>query len=355
MKFMHLSGVRLGLSSESGRRWGEERVEEVAESLERALLKADEEKVDLVLIAGGLFAHRPVTAELENADRIFKGHPGIMFIIVAGEPDEIRPSGPVLSYRWSENVRYVLSGSTEKISLPPLYTDIFARSFSPSAVSAEDLIAAGENDSSQPVKIGLLWESGLEKARDFKCSGFSYVALGGRGSHVEVIRDKAAYSGGLEPQGMTDQGEHGFYIGEVSPVTGMLTSLRFFPSASAAYVPLLIKVSTGTSPAELSAILEKEIQRRGAQNIYRLRIAGKKLPDTVFDLSEIRSKYRIAEYLDETEPEYDFEALFNEHRGDMIGYFISSITKNRDDLPEIDKKAMYLGIDALLRTEGSQS
>lgn len=351
MKFMHLSDVRLGLHSESGRRWGEERLLEVNSTLKKACRLAQEERVDLVLIAGGLFAHRPITTELDEANRIFREYPGISFVITAGDSDRIRSSSPILSYRFAQNVHYVLSGSPEKIELPNLRTAVYARSVTENQISAEELISACENDATDFIKIALCYEAGLEKARDFKCSGFSYVALGGRGSHLEVIKDKAFYPGGLEPEGMTDQGEHGLFIGEIADATGSLSGIRFVPLASASYVPLLVRVGTQTTPAELSSMLEKEISRRGESNIYRVRILGSRLPDTEFDLESLRSRYRIAEFIDETEPQYDFEELFNEHRQDMIGYFISSVSKNREDLPEIDKKAMFYGIDALIQTE----
>ena len=348
---MHLSDVRLGLHSESGRRWGAERVVEVAETLKKTIEQAAEEKIDLVLIAGGLFAHRPVTTELSEADRIFSAYPGIRFVIVSGEWDQIRDNSPVLSFHWSENVHYVLSGSPVTLDFPNLSTRVYARSVTEQYVNAEELIAASENDGDVPVKIALCYEPGLEKAMNFDCSAFSYAAFGGRGSHLEIVKNRACYSGGLEPAGMTDQGVHGYYTGEISEVTGALTDLRFVPAATASYVPLLVRINTDTTGEELCRMLEKEIRKRGVTNIYRIRIAGKKYCDRCFDLSEIREKYRIADLIDETEPQYDFEALFDEHRQDMIGYFISSLRNNQAEMPEIDRKAMFYGIDALLKTQ----
>lgn len=351
MKFMHLSDVRLGQHTESGRPWGEDRLTEISQTLRTALSEAEQEEVDLVLIAGGLFSHRPVTAELKEADELFREYPRMSFVIVAGEADSVRRSSPVRSFTFSPNVHFILEGSPEKITFKELYTEVYARSVTEDTSSAEELISGAETEDGEPIRIGLLYEQGLEKAMDFNCSGFSYVALGGHGSRLEVAKDKAFYSGGLAPSGMADQGEHGYLLGEISPVTGMLTSIKFVPKSGTAYVPLLIKIGPSTSPADLCTMLEREIERRGTRNIYRLRIAGNRLPDTKFDVTSLKAKYRIADFIDETEPQYDFEELFNEHKQDMIGYFISSIAKNRDDLPEIDKRAMFYGIDALLKTE----
>ena len=61
---------------------------------------------------------------------------------------------------------------------------------------------------------------------------------------------------------------------------------------------------------------------------------------------------RIAEVIDETEPQYDFNALYDEHPYDLLGYYINRIRRDKRELTELDRKAMYYGIDALLRTSG---
>ena len=274
-------------------------------------------------------------------------------MIIAGESDRISGNSPVLSYKWSDNVHYVLSGKGEKISFPELFTEVFARSTTPEPVPFDEVFSMREPGGPATISIALLYEKGLERNKDFRCGTFSYAALGGRNSHYEVEKDRAFYSGGLEPQGMTDQGAHGYYIGEISPVTGFLTDIEFISDASASYVPLLVKIGTGTDSAQLEAILEKEILRRGASNIYRIRISGKKDPGKVFTVDSLKGRYRIAEFIDESEPQYDFESLFDDHRQDMIGYLISSFNKN-SNMPDIDKKALFYGIDALIKTSGKE-
>lgn len=40
-------------------------------------------------------------------------------------------------------------------------------------------------------------------------------------------------------------------------------------------------------------------------------------PDISFDLDALKLRFRIADIIDETEPQYDFSALFAEHPSDM--------------------------------------
>lgn len=354
---MHLSDVRLGLHSESGRRWGEERVIEVGADLRKAIGDAAQEETDLVLISGGLFAHRPVSTELDEANRIFSSFPGMAFVIIAGENDIIKPNSPVMSYKWSENVRYVLNGKAEKISFPAFNTVVYAQSVTSGGHDPEVLAAINENDGMKgrdTVRIALLEEPDPEKAEAFSGSGFSYAALGGRPSHMILSGGKAVYSGGFEPQGMADTGAHGFCIGEINETTGTLQSLKFIPAASASYVPLKVKVNVSNTPEQVSSMIENEIRKRGITNIYRIRITGERRPEYSFELSDLKNRYRIAEIKCEAEPQYDFEALFEEHQQDMIGYFISSLRKNHTDLSDIDRTAMFYGIDALIKTSSGK-
>lgn len=362
MRFIHLSDVRIGQHTESGRPWAGARVSEVAATLGKVAQAAEERRIDIVLIAGGLFAHRPVTAELEEANRVFAEHPGTVFVIAAGESDRVRKNSPVLSFNWAPNVHYCLSGRGEKLTFPNISTVVYTRSVTEEAASGEELIALLETDTAASdvpvIRVGMEAIPSAEEATHYCSSGFSYVALGGIPTYTEVMKDRVYYSGGAEPEGMTDTGVHGFVQGEISPVTGTVTSLNFVPMASASYVPLLIRINTSVTPDMFRDMIRQEILRRGESNIYRVRITGQKLPEFRFDLSDLRKEFRITEVMDEAEPQYDFEGLYEEHQQDMIGYFISSLRRKRQDLPDIDKKAMFQGIDALLRTseeEGRQA
>ena len=88
-------------------------------------------------------------------------------------------------------------------------------------------------------------------------------------------------------------------------------------------------------------------------SLARFRIRGMRDPDVEFDLESLQSRYRISEVTDESEPQYDFSALFAQHPGDMIGFYIRALQK--DDMSEVEKKALYYGIHALLQTTDERS
>ena len=179
-------------------------------------------------------------------------------------------------------------------------------------------------------------------------SGFSYVALG----HIhkpELAPDRTwAYPGSLEPLDKTETGPHGFIAGEISPTSRQITALEFVPLAQVQYIPLVVHVTPATTNGELTARITEEIQKRGCEHIYRFRIRGMRDPDITFDLEALEHRMQIIEAIDESEPQYDFSQLFADHPSDMIGFYIRTLQK--DDMSPVEKKALYYGIDALLRT-----
>ena len=76
-------------------------------------------------------------------------------------------------------------------------------------------------------------------------------------------------------------------------------------------------------------------------------------PDISFDLDMLSTRFKIMEIIDESEPQYDFSALFAEHSSDMIGFYIQALQK--PEMSPMEKKALYYGINALLRTTDERS
>ena len=129
--------------------------------------------------------------------------------------------------------------------------------------------------------------------------------------------------------------------------------LKCLPLCRSQYIPLAVNITASTTNVELEDKISQEIEKRGRQNIYRFRIRGMRDPETEFDLENLTSKFRIVEILDESEPQYDFSALFAEHPSDMIGFYIRALQK--PDMSPVEKKALYYGIHALLLTTDERS
>ena len=357
MRFIHFSDLRLGYNAESGRRWEQERSQEISGTLKKIIKRAEETSCELILISGELFSHQPVTAELEEVNRLFLSVPGTEIVIVSGRSDRIRRNSPVRSFSWAPNVHFEISDGPVKYRFPRLGAVVYGMSmYEHSGKGTDELTDFIREDGDELlIKLATIWEPSREKAKEaFSGMDISYAALGGVNSRLDVVPQRICYPGGAEPVSMSDGGPHGIIEGEISAASGRVIRLEFVPMASVTYMPLAVNINKCTTESELRELICAEIEKRGISNIYRLRLFGARNPDVSFELSAVTEKYRIAEIIDETEPQYDFGALYEEHPYDLLGYYISRLRKQKRELSELDKKAMYYGIDALLRTSGRE-
>ena len=155
------------------------------------------------------------------------------------------------------------------------------------------------------------------------------------------------------PLDLTETGAHGYFLGEIDEGSGRVVSLSFQPVSQAQYIPLVVNVTPATTNEELAQIIAGEIRKRGASNIYRFRIRGMRDPEMEFDLDTLSYRWKISEIVDESEPQYDFSALFAEHPSDMIGFYIQALQK--ENASPIEKKALVLRHQRLLHTTDERS
>ena len=119
-------------------------------------------------------------------------------------------------------------------------------------------------------------------------SPFSYIALGHIHKPQVIAEDKIAYCGSPEPLDLTETGPHGYFEGEIHPVTRRLTRLEFIPASALRYIPLAVTVTPETTNGGLTDRIVNEIEKRGREHIYRFRLKGMRDPDIEFDLSSFR-------------------------------------------------------------------
>ncbi|MCQ2609254.1 MAG: DNA repair exonuclease [Lachnospiraceae bacterium] len=353
MTFIHVSDVHIGNIPDSDKPWGKDREFDISDTFSCVIKKCKELNCDLLLISGDLFHRQPLTSDLNTINDLFKTIPNTTVVATAGNKDYIRPNSAILSYNFASNVHYFLNDYPEVYEIPDLNCVIHGFSYRTQEINRPiiDTIEVKEDD-----KTHILIAHGGDQNHvpiDFdrlKQKNFSYVALGHIHKHEE-IDDHIVYAGSLEPQSQQEIKEHGIYIGEINTMTRRLENLHFEPMAKVSYIPLTIKISETTTREALINSIEQEMNTRGINNIYKLRLEGDRNPDVEFNLHILESKYRILDVIDETEPKYDFAELSREHPNDMIGAFIRSFQeKDIDDMSYVQKKALFYGINALLKT-----
>ena len=356
MKFIHTGDIHYGCTPDAGKSWSRERAEAVRGSLSAIVAAVKAEQADLLLIAGDLFHHQPLVRELKEVSYLFSTIPETKIVIIAGNHDRIRANSAVLTFPWPENVFYITEEKLSSVFLKDLNTEVYGFSYHTREITENRLagIRAAENGR---IRI-LLCHGGDAKhlpldVKELTEAGFAYCALGHIHKPQSFSGGKAAWCGSPEPLDLTETGAHGYFKGVVNDITRQVTELTFVPLAKTQYISLAVKVTPESTNTELLMSISGEIQKRGAGNIYRLRLKGLRDPDIVFDLEVLKKRFRIAEILDESEPDYDFPRLFEEHSSDMIGFFVQEL--DRPGMSALDRKALYYGVNALLRTTEERS
>ena len=336
--------------------WGKERAQAIKDTFRIIIEHTKEMDADCLFISGDLFHRQPLMKDLKEVNYLFSSIPSTKVIIIAGNHDRIRDNSALLSFTWSPNVTFLMDENLTSVYFEDINTEVHGFSYHRTEIK-EPLL----DDIQVPLnsRIQILMAHGGDASHlpinfnSLELSPFSYIALGHIHKPHIVGEGKMAYCGSPEPLDLTETGAHGYYAGEVHPLTRKLTSLQFIPAASLQYIPLAVNVSKDTTNGELSDRIAREIENRGQQNIYRFRLKGMRDPDIEFDLEQLSSRFRIAEILDDSEPQYDFSALFAEHSSDMIGFFIQALQK--ENMSPVEKKALYYGVNALLRTTDERS
>lgn len=278
-------------------------------------------------------------------------------VIIAGNHDRIRKSSALLSFSWCPNVTFLMDETMTSVYFEDLNTEVYGFSYHTTEIT-EDRTAGFFVSASRRTRI-LMLHGGDAKHLPFDKNAlaalpFSYIALGHIHKPAVLLENRMAVSRfpgasgpyGDRPSRLSDRRDRRRHRPcDLSEIQGS--------PAQAQYIPLVVSVTPATTNAELSQLIADEIKKRGASNIYRFRIRGMRDPDTEFDPELLAGQWNISEILDETEPQYDFHALFADHPSDMIGFYIQALMK--ENMSPVEKKALYYGIHALLMTKDERS
>lgn len=366
MKLVHIADPHLGAAPDAGHPWSLARADALWQTFSRAVARAEEEQADLLLIAGDLFHRQPLLRELKEVNALFSRLTHTKVVMIAGNHDCITDSSNYRQFSWCPQVTFFQDTQLQKIRFPELHTTIYGRSYH-SHEDKEPLYTPVPLEPAEDIHI-LLAHGGDGAHRPYNRNqlaqaGFHYVALGHIHKPDMDFSDGIVSPGSLEPVEPTDYGPHGFAIADV---TREQTQVRWVPFASAEYIPLEFRVQPSTTSMILTETILKTIQQKDENNIYRIRLTGRKDPDIPFiqgfsdgiPTALSAPNLKILDFQDLTEPDYDFTRLALEHADDLIGAYIKALTPE-ETMPDrissqqekqIREKALYYGVKALLDT-----
>ena len=187
-------------------------------------------------------------------------------------------------------------------------------------------------------------EHGAFDFRKLADSGFDYVALGYLRKPKHMVKNKMAYPGSPEPLTHMDTGKHGFIYGQI--IHGE-TRIKWESIACRSYINLGLEVKPEYTAAQIERVIEKQIDKMGSENIYRVILKGQKgrKVDTTFD--DLTSRYMIYDIVDNTMFDYNKESLMKDNENNVLGRFIAELSRN-DDV--VSRKALEYGLEAVIAT-----
>lgn len=346
MKFIHIADVHLGAQPDAGPLYSKGRAQEIWDTFEKVIHVCEEEKIDLLLIAGDLFHRQPLMRELKEADYLFSGLTHTKVVLIAGNHDYIREDSYYKTFTWSSNVFPLFAETPEYVDFPELDTAVYGFSYHKKEIR-EPLYDGLRSGGIRPIEI-LLAHGGDDShipidRRALSTLGFDYVAMGHIHKPQALEKNRIIYSGALEPIDKNDTGSHGYIKGEITEVGGRTW---WIPCARREYIHLEIPVEKDDTTGRLRDEIVRLMEEHGDENIYKIILTGSRSADILFDTKRLESAGNITEVVDKTFPAYDISRLYEENKNNILGRYIGHFFGCEEGCAEYE--ALCEGVEALL-------
>lgn len=350
MKFIHIADVHLGAEPDAGPLYSGGRGQELWDALESVVRVCEKERTDLLLVAGDLFHRQPLVRELREVNALFAGLTHTKVVLIAGNHDYLGRDCACRNFRWNDRVYPLYGNRVEYVDFPELGTAVYGMSYDRREIT-EPLLDPVRAAGVEPVEI-LLAHGGDDRHIPMDMdrlgrAGFDYVALGHIHRPGEPGKDRIVYAGALEPVDRNDTGEHGYVKGEITE-QGIRTERVF--SARRSYIHLSVRTGREDTMAGLREKIRRGAEHYGLQNMYVVRLCGRR--DPAADFSELRApeECSVLEIIDGTAPDYDFQELYEKNRDNILGTYIRSFSGCEEG--SLEYQALCEGTEALLESRG---
>lgn len=352
MRFIHIADVHLGAVPDKGYPWSGQREEEIWRTFRSLLDEVENQQADFLLIAGDLFHQPPTLRELREVNYLFGKLSRTQVVMIAGNHDFLGEGSPEITFQWNENVIFLDKEYCECVYFEDYHTYIYGFSYYRREIE-EALYDELRPDHGEGCHI-LLAHGGDEHHIPFHKtklgkSGFDYIALGHIHKPQELMKDRMAYAGALEPIDANDVGPHGYIRGKFE--NGKIHT-EFIKFARRSYVHLELESSTGTTSFAMQEQLEEAIKKNGEENIYRIRIKGFRNPEVRWNIQSWMAMGYILDITDNSRPDYDLEEIYRIHKDDIIGRYMEKLLSDESqEAPQqsVRMRAVYYGIHALMK------
>lgn len=292
-----------------------------------------------------MFHRQPLLRELRELDSLFAELSHTKVVLIAGNHDYIKTDSYYRRYKWKAEVYGLMSGDLDYIEFPEFETCVYGLSYLQKEIT-EPLYDNAFPEHRQRIEI-LLAHGGDEKHIPVQKNrlmqlGYDYIAFGHIHRRIVLQEGKIEYAGSLEPTDKNDIGPHGYVKGEI--VNGNVKA-EFIPFASREYIHAKVEMTVQMTQRELKKEIKNKIEQLGIENIYKITVAGFRAQDFELELEDMDVYGNVIEFVDDTQPYFDFEKLYRMNASNLLGKYIESL---RDSEPgSVEYEALFEGVRAL--------
>ncbi len=360
MTFVHIADVHVGTAFSSaafGAKKGQERRKEVKDTLLRVIDYCEEERIDLLLIAGDFYEENYVTlSELKDINGAFGELSHTKVVIAAGNHDPIIDSNsPYRLIEWAESVT-LFGNSMESVSFESIGVEVWGFAWNRKHLPPLDLTGMIEPNSSYSNILMLHGDAFQDNGYQYldqdqlKAQAVDYIAMGHVHKH-SFLTPTIAYAGSLEPLDFSEDGQHGFIRGEIE---GSKVVTDFVPFSKRSFHQLDVNVTPDMSFEQICQKAQNVVNRHPQEDFFKITLKGVVDPLVHMDMEELEKRLNQHSYfttaLDGTEVDLDLEQLKREYKGSIISQYIEAF-EARDLEDPVVNKALYKGLRIMLEEQ----
>ncbi|NLW52744.1 MAG: hypothetical protein GXY87_05225 [Tissierellia bacterium] len=365
IKIMHMADFHIGLDISFLGNQSRFRKAEVLEGFRKTCSLANENNIDIILIAGDFLESSTIEpAYIAQVKSILEKVNAKVFI-VAGNHDYISLNSPYMDEDWPANVHIFKNSWIEKVKLDDLNVDVFGASFT-STYQRESFLDSHYEIDDKKINIMVLHGDntedslynpmGISKIKDSK---MRYIALG----HIHKKPDLGmigqtyfSYAGSPVGQSFNELGERSVMIIEIDQDH---TSLSEMTINSKAFYREKINVSKMTSSKEAYDLIIQLISKKYGNyqdNYYQIILEGEIEEGIYFDfdvIEQLLGNLRYVKVIDETKVKLNYDRVRKEQS--LKGIFVDKMLNLIEDAKYsedeekvlIYERAFELGLRAL--------
>jgi exonuclease SbcD len=366
ISFIHCADLHLDAPFKSMGAYTGDRRNDIKQTFEKIISLSLDKNVDYLLVSGDLFEHDYAGRKtIQWINEQFERLSDKPVIIIPGNHDPCTDDSWYRNYTWCPNVR-ILSSKNPDFRDDSLSCYFYGIGFDSYRQEAVIITVAPEN---RPNFFNICLFHGTVdmpfaqqpynpvNSSQLLKMGFDYYALGHFHKRNEALAKEGIINpGSPEPLGFDEQDKHGVYWVKLTKDNEKLRrEYDFIPLQQREYKVIDFDAGGIVDNAQLKQALSEALSRQAKKtDIIRIDLVGRLNDDIYIDINEteqhLMNEYYFLNVKDNTRPNYNLEELAFEKN--IIGVFVDimqeKIGNAQDEEKPLMRKAMYLGLEALL-------